>query len=174
MKKAGNTKSLSIYILLCAFAFGAGAQLLFSQASGSSQRPAPNPPRGELQRSAEILYFKRMAESGPRRGQEIYFFKCWVCHNTYTREAGSPAPTLKDLYQRSMLLSGQPVNDQTVADKIRNGGPGMPGYRYSLSDQDLNDLVGFFREGLCCWEDKEEHEPPLNPRFRAPLTPPRQ
>ena len=172
MQKAINTKSTIVFILLCAFAFGAGAQTLFSQAAG--QRPAPNPPRGELQRSAEILYFKRMAESGPRRGQEIYFFKCWVCHNAYTREAGSPAPTLKDLYQRPMLLSGQPVNDQTVADKIRNGGPGMPGYRYSLSDQDLNDLVGFFREGLCCWEDKEEHEPPLNPRFRAPLTPPRQ
>lgn len=173
MRKQESMKSARIFLLLLAFALGAEAQMLFAQA-GSGPRPAPNPPQGSLQRSAEILYFKRLADSGPRRGQEIYFFKCWVCHNTYTREQGSPAPTLKDLYKRPALMSGQPVNDQTVADKIRNGGPGMPGYRYALSDQDIQDLVGFFREGLCCWEDKEEHEPPMNPRFRAPLTPPRQ
>ena len=171
MRKRESRKSVRIFLLLLALACGAGAPLLFAQ---GGQRPAPNPPQGNLQRSAEILNFKRLADSGPRRGQEIYFFKCWVCHNTYTREAGTTAPTLKDLYKRPVLLSGQPVNDQTVAEKIRNGGPGMPGYRYALSDQDMQDLVGFFREGLCCWEDKEEHEPPMNPRFRAPLTPPRQ
>ena len=157
-----------VFVLLCAFGIG-GAQTLFAQ-----QRPAPNPPEGPLQRSEEILYFKRMADSGPQRGKEIYFYKCWVCHNAYTREAGSPAPTLKDLMKRPIMLSGQPMNEENVANKIRNGGPGMPGYQYSLSDADINDLVGFFREGLCCWEDKEEHEPPLNPRFRAPRTPPRQ
>jgi mono/diheme cytochrome c family protein len=165
-------KSVGIRILLVGLAFA--APMLFAQTSGSGQRPAPNPPRGDLQRSAEILYFKRLADSGPRRGQEIYFFKCWVCHNAYTRAQGSTAPSLKDLYKRPALMSGQPVNDQTVADKIRNGGSAMPGYKYALSDQDINDLVGFFREGLCCWEDKEEHEPPMNPRFRSPLTPPRQ
>ncbi len=157
------------FILLCAFGL-AGAPALFAQ----DQRPAPNPPEGPLQRMEEILDFKRLGESGPLRGQEIYFYKCWVCHNTYTREAGSPAPTLKDLYQRPVMLSGQPMNDENLANKIRDGGPGMPGYRYSLTDQDIRDLVAFFREGLCCWEDKEEHEPPLNPRFRAPRTPPRQ
>ena len=167
-------KSLWIRILVISLGLGAGAQMLFSQASGSSQRPNPDPPKGNLQRSAEILYFKRLADSGPLRGKEIYFFKCWVCHNDYTRAAGSPAPTLKDLYKRPVLLSGQPVNDQTVADKIRNGGPGMPGYKYGLNDQDIADLVSFFREGLCCWEEKDEHNPPRNSRFRAPLQPPSQ
>jgi mono/diheme cytochrome c family protein len=160
-------KQATVLILLFAFGIG-GAQALYAQ-----QRPAPNPPPGPLQRSEEIIYFKRMADSGPQRGKEIYFYKCWVCHNAYTREAGSPAPTLKDLMKRPIMMSGQPMNDENVANKIRNGGPGMPGYKYSLSDADINDLVGFFREGLCCWEDKEEHEPPLNPRFRAPRTPPR-
>jgi len=171
MRKQESCKGARIVLSLLGLAFAAVPTLL-AQAAG--QRPAPNPPQGDLQRSAEILYFKRMADGGPRRGQEIYFFKCWVCHNNYTRAQGSQAPTLKDLYKRPALMSGQPVNDQTVAEKIRNGGPGMPGYRYALSDQDIQDLVGFFREGLCCWEDKEEHEPPLNPRFRAPRTPPRQ
>ena len=156
-------------VLILLFAFGiAGAPALYSQ-----DRPAPNPPAGPLQRSEEIIGFKRMAEGGPQRGQEIYFYKCWVCHNAYTREAGSPAPTLKDLVKRPIMLSGKPMTDENIADKIREGGPGMPGYKYGLTDKDINDLVSFFRAGMCCWEDKEEHNPPLNPRFRAPRTPPR-
>ena len=160
-------KTTRILILLVSLGFGAGAAAFAQQASGSG-RGSPDPPKGNLQRSAEILYFQRMAESGPERGKEIYFFKCWVCHNEYTRQAGYPAPTLKDLYKRPKLLSGQPVNDPTVTEKIKEGGPRMPGYRYTLSDQDLADLVSFLREGKCCWEDSEEHNPPRNPRYKGP------
>ena len=144
------------------------AETTFSfQASGGSERGSPNPPKGNLQRSAEVLYFKRFAESGSERGKEIYFYKCWVCHNDYTRAAGTTAPTLRSLYERPKLVSGQPVNDQTVAQKIKNGGPNMPGYQYTLTEQDLADLVSFLREGKCCWEDFEEKEPPRNPRYKA-------
>jgi len=74
---------------------------------------------------------------------------------------------VRDLYKRSRLISGQPVNDQTVAAKIKNGGPNMPGYQYTLTEKDLADLVSFLREGKCCWEDFEEKEPPPNPRYKA-------
>ncbi len=95
--------------------------------------------------------------------------KCWICHNDYTREANDPnegpvAPTLKELYQRPVLLSGQPVNDDTVKAKIRGGGPQMPGYQYALTDKDLTDLVEYLRDH-CCWD---EQNPPPNPRFRNP------
>ena len=145
---------------------GADAALLFSLQK-SVDRGTPDAPKGNLQRSWEILNFKRFADSGPDRGKEIYFYKCWVCHNDYTRAAGSPAPTLRDLYKRPKLLSGQPVNDETIAAKIKNGGPNMPGYQYTLSERDLADLVSFFREGKCCWEDSEEKEPPRNPRYKS-------
>ena len=108
-------KSARILILVFSLGLGGGTQMLSAQGAGGSGRPAPDPPKGNLQRSAEILYFRRMAESGPDRGKEIYFFKCWVCHNAYTRAAGSPAPTLKELFKRPVLLSGKPVNDETVA-----------------------------------------------------------
>jgi hypothetical protein len=164
--KGGRMQNLRIFILLLLLAFGADTTLLFSlQKSG--ERGTPDPPRGNLQRSAEILYFKRLAESGSERGKEIYFYKCWVCHNDYTKAAGSIAPTLRDLYKRPKLISGQPVNDETVAAKIRNGGPSMPGYQYTLTEQDLSDLVSFLREGKCCWEDSEEKEPPRNSRYKA-------
>src|SRR5438094_6627295 len=109
-------------------------------------RGTPDPPRGSLQRSAEILYFKRFAESGAERGKEIYFYKCWVCHNDYTRSAGTTAPTLRDLYKSSRLISGQPVNDQTVAAKSKNGDPNMPGYHYTLPAKHPADMKRRLRE----------------------------
>ena len=165
-------KTAKIPIVAATLILGLGiADTIFSfQVPAGQRRPNPNPPKGNLQRSAEILYFKRFAESGAERGKEIYFYKCWVCHNDYTIAAGSLSPTLRDLYKRDKLRSGQPINDQTVAQKIKGGGPQMPGYQYSLNDQDLADLVSFLREGKCCWEDSEEKEPPRNPRFKAALS----
>jgi mono/diheme cytochrome c family protein len=54
------------------------------------------------------------------------------------------------------------VNDDTVKEKIRNGGAGMAAYKYTLSNADLNDLVSYLRE-KCCWDSDT---PPLNPRYR--------
>jgi mono/diheme cytochrome c family protein len=166
-----NTMKIAKILIVTLLSVGPGVTtktFSFSpQTSGSKNQGSPDVPKGNLQRSAEILYFKRLADSGSERGKEIYFYKCWVCHNDYTRAAGSIAPTLRDLYKRPKLLSGESVNDQTVAAKIKNGGPNMPGYQYTLTEQDLSDLVGFLREGKCCWEDSEEKEPPRNPRYKA-------
>ena len=136
-----------------------------ASSSGQSGSAASNPdtPPDPYQRSGDVFYMKRMGESGWQRGQEIYYMKCWFCHNDYTRAANpNSAPTLKELYKRPALLSGQPVNDETVKAKIREGGPGMPGYRYGLNDKDLADLVAYLRE-KCCWD---QDNPPVNPRFR--------
>ena len=161
-------QNVRIRMMILILGLAAGTPLLFSvQTSGGRERGSPDAPKGNLQRSADILYFKRFAESGSERGKEIYFYKCWVCHNDYTRAAGSIAPTLRDLYKRPKLISGQAVNDQTVAAKIKDGGPNMPGYQYTLTEKDLADLVSFLREGKCCWEDVEEKEPPRNPRYKA-------
>lgn len=118
-----------------------------------------------LQRSADIYYFRRIARSGPGRGEEIYFFKCWYCHNKYNVQAqyggGAPYMLLDSLFKRPKLPNGQPPNDKTVADWIRTGGGAMPGYGSALTEQDLQDLVSYLRE-RCCWD--EEHVP-RNPRY---------
>ena len=132
--------------------------------SAPAQTDSSQMPAGDLQRSVALYKFKTAAQSGAQRGEEIYYFKCWMCHNEYTVKAGTPAPLLKDLYRRTLLISGLPVNDATVSDKIRNGGPTMPEYRYTLSDQDIADLVSYIREGKCCFEGDEL---PPNPWYRA-------
>jgi hypothetical protein len=62
-------------------------------------------------------------------------------------------------------MTGQPVNDQTVVEKILNGTPGiMPGYRSSLTEADMADLMSYIKSDRCCFDFEE---PPPNPRYRV-------
>ncbi len=136
-------------------------QSSFSQGSGSETSDSA---ATTSRRSVAIYNFKTTAESGPERGEEIYYYKCWICHNQYTIKAGTGAVPLKDLFKRPRLVStGQPVNDETVAEKIRNGSSQMPAYKYVLSDKDLEDLISYLRDDRCCFEGDE---PPRNPLYR--------
>src|SRR5713101_9600014 len=145
-----SIKATAILAMLAALA--AMAANVFAQ-------EAKAPARDYNQRSVQIYEFKKAAASGPERGQEIFYYKCWFCHNEFTKDI----PKLAGLFQHSALLSGQPVNDDTVKEKIRNGGPGMTAYKYTLRDADVDDLVSYLRE-KCCWSSDS---PPPNPRYRA-------
>jgi streptogramin lyase len=114
----------------------------------------------ELQRSVRLDSYKLVADSGAARGETIYFYKCWMCHNKYTKSA----PYLRDLYQSPKLMSGKPVNDQTVTEQIKEGGPGMPSFRTTLSEAAIADLRAYIRGGKCCVEGED---PPANPWYRA-------
>src|ERR1700681_2421988 len=76
----------------------------------------------DLQRSLRLDTYKVVADSGPGRGENIYFYKCWMCYNQYAKTG----PYLKELYKHSQLMSGDPVTDENVTAKIKEGGPGMP------------------------------------------------
>ena len=117
------------------------------------------PPQDGYQHSLQIYQFKKAAASGPERGQEIFYYKCWFCHNEFTKDI----PKLTGLFQRSALLSGEPINDDTVKQKIREGGPGMAAYKYALQEPDIDDLVSYLRE-KCCWDSDS---PPPNHGYRG-------
>ena len=118
--------------------------------------------RDPYQRALKIYEFRKAADSGPDRGREIFYYKCWFCHNEFA--GPQSAPNLVGVYQRKQLLSGRPATDEGIKDEIRNGGAGMAAYKYTLSDADLDDLVAYIREE-CCWNSKS---PPPNPRYRFP------
>ena len=135
-----------------------GVVLVVVQAAAQSG-PASTVPVDGYQRSADHYVFKATAPNGPQRGEELYYYKCWFCHNEFVKDV----PHVEGLYKKATLLSGEPVNDNTVKEKIRNGGPGMAAYKYTLNDADLNDLVSYLRE-KCCWDSDA---PPPNPRYIA-------
>jgi streptogramin lyase/mono/diheme cytochrome c family protein len=114
----------------------------------------------QLQRSTRLDTYTLIGDHGAARGENIYAYKCWMCHNQYAKGG----PYLKNLYQRPTLMSGEPVNDQTVTQKIKDGGPGMPAFGTTLSDDEIADLVTYFKEGKCCVEGEN---PPANPWYRA-------
>jgi mono/diheme cytochrome c family protein len=126
-----------------------------------AQQPAqPEAKKDYDQRSLEIYEFKKAATSGPERGREIFYYKCWFCHNEYTKDI----PKLTGLYQHpAMIVTGAPVTDDAVKNQIRNGSEHMAAYKTTLSEADIDDLVSFIRE-KCCWDSDA---PPLNPRYIA-------
>src|SRR5689334_24854370 len=69
-------------------------------------------------RAIQYYNYKRVAQNGPERGRELYYFKCWQCHNEFQKTA----PQLTGLYQHGRLIAGEPVIDALVANKVRNGG----------------------------------------------------
>jgi mono/diheme cytochrome c family protein len=182
MKSSSRIKATST-LLIFGFAaviggVGETARLAFAQNSGEGSRTegkAEDKEAGkkdtareltldDYQRSAQVLYMLRMGKSGSDRGQEIYYMKCWICHNDYTRKVDpKAAPTLKGLFTRAKLISGPAVNDETVTTQIREGSANMPSYKWVLGDKDLADLMTYLRE-KCCWD---ENNPPANPRYRA-------
>jgi mono/diheme cytochrome c family protein len=129
-----------------------------AQEAGAAAPPKPVA-KDYYQRSLETYEFRKAAQSGPERGREIFYYKCWFCHNEFTKDV----PKLTGLYAHPALINGQPVNDDTVKNQIRNGSGNMAAYKYTLSEADLNDLVAFLRD-KCCWDSDA---PPLNPRYRA-------
>jgi streptogramin lyase len=113
-----------------------------------------------FQRTYEVLGNNEVATSGAARGETIYFYKCWMCHNQGGRKgdkSGLVGPALGSVVTRLKT-------NEAVAAKIENGGPRMPAFRHTLSEADLADLVSYLATPTCCYENDN---PPKNPHYVA-------
>lgn len=113
-----------------------------------------------LQRTYQMDRYAELADRGPARGETIYFYKCFVCHNHYARGG----PPLSNLFRHTRLAGGGAVNDRTVTALIRDGTSTMPGFGYDMKSADIEDLVSYLRSADCCYEAEN---PPLNPQYLA-------
>ena len=159
------SRTLAVTAVIASGAVWYGASFAISNAWAQAPTPAaqPSAASNDLQRSVEVFGYNAAAKSGATRGEVIYYYKCWNCHNDYTRAAGSPAPTLKGIFSRANLVTGDPVNDDTVANQIRKGSAQMPAFGTALKDADIADLLAYLHNA-CCYE---ETNPPANPWYRA-------
>jgi streptogramin lyase/mono/diheme cytochrome c family protein len=139
---------------------GALLAAVFGQAAWAQSAPATAALVDDLQTTYLIDRYREVADSGPARGETIYFYKCWACHNSLAEDAGPP---LKNLFDRPVLMSGVPLDEKSVAARVRQGGERMPGFA-RISDADLADLFSYLRSDACCYEALE---PPANPRYQA-------
>lgn len=163
-RKIRSLRAISVILAIGITLFLTGATSWFRTAIAAQKEPEGAAdllgPIDDLQRSLRLDNYTVVADSGPGRGEVIYFYKCWMCHNRYAKGG----PYLQDLYQRAKLVSGEPVTDDSVSAKTKAGGSGMPAYRSTLSDADIADLRAYFHSGKCCVEGEN---PPANPWYRA-------
>src|SRR5438132_290078 len=142
------TRAVTAIIAIGAVWYGACLAIGSTQAQAQAQ-PAAAAASNDLQRSVEVYGYNAAAKSGATRGEVIYYYKCWICHNDYARAAGSPAPTLKGIFSRTTLVTGEAVSDDTVAKQIRSGSPQMPAFGTALKNADIADLLAYLRSGCC-------------------------
>ncbi|MBZ5643268.1 MAG: c-type cytochrome [Acidobacteriia bacterium] len=145
-----------VFLAVCAVHPAAAGR----QPGAGSGNEAADATRDDLQLSYKIDHYLEVADSGKARGEDIYWHKCWACHNKYQQSA----PRLEGLFQLSALITGVPVNEETVTAHIKKGGPGMPSFGTTLSDADVADVVSYLHSGKCCVEGEFL---PANPRYRA-------
>ena len=156
--RTSRTPTLWTCVAVFTMMFGVGLVRLASQESAGPRSPSPVVDR--YQRTYEVLGNNEVASSGVARGETLYFYKCWMCHNNGARNGdatGLVGPSLAD-------LSARMKSDEVIAAKIRSGGSRMPAFRHTFTDADVADLVGYLKSPGCCYENDE---PPKSPHYNA-------
>jgi mono/diheme cytochrome c family protein len=69
---------------------------------------------------------------------------CHVGQDPATEMAGDRAPRQRPTYG-PLLSKAQASNEAALREKIRNGGPRMPGYNLALTDEQIDQLIAFIK-----------------------------
>ena len=82
-----------------------------------------------------------------QNGKEIYNERCFICHDVDSnRVRRLGPPPLDGLFKKKTLINGKPINEANVTEMIKIGPtPNMPGFRYTLTDAEISDLVEFLK-----------------------------
>lgn len=75
---------------------------------------------------------------------------CGACHTISGRWKRLVKTPLGGLFQREQLVTGEPPTDEAVREIIENGRPiFMPGFKYTLTPQQINELIRFLKSARC-------------------------
>jgi mono/diheme cytochrome c family protein len=77
-----------------------------------------------------------------KRGHDIFFANCAICHNAYKKEP-LQGPPLVGVFRKQELPSGMPATDQHVKDTIVTGRRNMPSFNGILDEKQVDDLIAF-------------------------------
>ena len=84
-----------------------------------------------------------------KNGKLIFNDYCYRCHQVDSERAkplGPMGPELAGIFRKDKLIVGKPVTEANVKEVIKTGPtPGMPGFRYTLSDQQTDDVIEYLK-----------------------------
>jgi mono/diheme cytochrome c family protein len=85
-----------------------------------------------------------------RSDKTLFGKNCGVCHTISGRWKKFMSMPLGGLFEQQQLLTGEPVNEENVRAIIQKGLPGfMPGFQYTLTPDQINELVQFLKVARC-------------------------
>jgi mono/diheme cytochrome c family protein len=108
-----------------------------SWSRGASPISSERPP------AAAFMIAQAQPRSAPQRGEVWFYQRCALCHmeRIVKDETYMPlGPSLKGL-----LKDATPSRESDVREFIKMGSLRMPGFRYTLNDQELDELIGFLK-----------------------------
>ena len=80
------------------------------------------------------------------KGRKVFEDRCYVCHQKDSNRVKEIAPPLDGLFKRERLIIGKPVTPENVKEVVKTGPtPGMPSFRYTLSDPEIDDLIEYLK-----------------------------
>ena len=126
---AQTTRRLQAFFLAIIFAAGfypGAARLL------ADERPGPNPTPAEAKLTGSQF-----------KGQNLFFQRCSLCHMARALKAGDPptvGPSLKTVFKNTSA-----DEEKDLRTFILNGTPHMPGFRYAVSEKELDDLIAYLK-----------------------------
>ena len=85
-----------------------------------------------------------------RSDKTLFGNYCGVCHTLSGKWNRVVKEPLAGIFQRKQLVTQEPVNEDTVRKMIADGGPSlMPGFRYTLTSRQIDELVQFLKAADC-------------------------
>lgn len=124
-----TTRKFQVFFLAIVLA---GALYLSSARLLADERPGPNPTPAEAKLTEQQF-----------KGQNLFFQRCSLCHMARALKAGDPptvGPSLKTVFKNAS--AGEEKDLRTF---ILNGTPHMPGFRYALSEKEIDDLIAYLK-----------------------------
>jgi len=90
-----------------------------------------------------------------REEKTVFGRECALCHSM-GGPWEKPGGPLNGLFTRKQLRTGGPVTEEAVHQQIAEGGPGMPGFKYTLTAEQIRELVQYLKSANCPQDESLE------------------
>jgi mono/diheme cytochrome c family protein len=80
-------------------------------------------------------------------GRKIFQTRCAMCHvgQDPATELATETSARRQTTFGPLLSKVQAANEEKLREKIKNGGPRMPGYKLALTDEQINQVMAFMK-----------------------------
>ncbi len=77
-------------------------------------------------------------------GRRVFDANCARCHEPYSK-GGLHGPSLRGLYKKQYMPSGQPANDERITEVILRGRAKMPSFTGTISQSQVDALLEYLK-----------------------------